>query len=152
MKFPSFFHEKLGFTRNELKVVLLLSSTLLVGLGVRWYSETFSSPRAGGPSKFDYTRSDSEFLARTRVLDSLRSGLPAEARSAPGSRTRSFLNVNTASEHELMVLPGIGEKYAQRIVRFRLEHGAFQTVEELIQVRGIGPKTLERIRPLITVK
>lgn len=152
MKFPSFFHEKLGFTRNELKVILLLSSALLVGLGVRWYSETFSSPRAGEPSKFDYTRSDSEFLARTRVLDSLRSDRPAEARPDPGSRTTSLLNINTASEHELMVLPGIGEKYAQRIIRFRQEHGAFQTVEELIAVHGIGPRTMERIRPLITVK
>lgn len=152
MKFPSFFHEKLGFTRNELKVILLLSSTLLVGLGVRWYSETFPSPRARGTSEFDYARSDSEFLARTRVLDSLRSDRPAEARPDPGSRTTSLINVNTASQYELMELPGIGEKYAQRIIRFRQEHGAFRTVEELIAVHGIGPRTLERIRPFITVK
>jgi competence ComEA-like helix-hairpin-helix protein len=123
-----------------------------VGFGVRWYNETFPSPRTKEISTFDYTRSDSEFLARTRVLDSLRNDRPAEARTGTGARTTSLLNINTASQHELMVLPGIGEKYAQRIIQFRQEHGAFQTVEGLIAVHGIGPRTLERIRPLVTVK
>ena len=57
------------------------------------------------------------------------------------------LNVNEAAEHELMLLPGIGPATAAAIVRYRTEHGLFPSFEALTAVRGIGPKTLERIRP-----
>jgi competence ComEA-like helix-hairpin-helix protein len=58
------------------------------------------------------------------------------------------MNVNTADEHELALLPGIGTHTAALIVRYRQEHGPFATFEGLLAVKGIGPKTLERIRPL----
>ena len=57
------------------------------------------------------------------------------------------LDVNTAEEHELALLPGIGSRTAAAIAAYRSEHGPFDTFEGLLAVRGIGPKTLERIRP-----
>ena len=57
------------------------------------------------------------------------------------------LDVNHANWVELSLLPGIGERLAQRIVASRSDEGMFTQPADLLRVRGIGPKTLERIRP-----
>lgn len=63
----------------------------------------------------------------------------------------AFVNINTASEHNLQRLHGIGEATARAIVEYREAHGAFKTADELLNVRGIGEKTLEKFRDRITV-
>lgn len=60
-------------------------------------------------------------------------------------------NINTASALELDQLPGIGPSRAADIVAYREEHGAFQIVEELTNVPGIGEATLAQLLPYITV-
>lgn len=69
---------------------------------------------------------------------------------ALGSSKRYILdlpiNVNRAKADDLMVVPGIGEKTAEAIVETRKELGGFKTMEDLLQVRGIGPKKLETLR------
>ncbi len=62
------------------------------------------------------------------------------------------LNINTATAQELDDLPGIGEVIAQRIVDYRLEHGYFLSIDELMEVNGIGEKMFAEIRDLITVR
>ena len=62
------------------------------------------------------------------------------------------ININTASAEELTQLKRIGPKYAEKIVAFRKANGAFKSVEELVNVQGIGQKTLEVNKDLITVK
>ena len=61
------------------------------------------------------------------------------------------VNVNTASPEELQRLPGIGATLSQRIVDHRVI-SPFQDVEDLREIRGIGPKTMEKIRPFVRVK
>ncbi|EGO8362764.1 competence protein ComEA [Enterococcus faecalis] len=61
------------------------------------------------------------------------------------------INVNTATEAELQTISGIGAKKAQEIIRFRDEQGPFKTVEELKNVPGIGEKTVERLKDMLTV-
>ena len=61
------------------------------------------------------------------------------------------VNLNTALKEELMTLPGIGEELAERIITYREQHGPFQTVEELMNVSGIGEKKWEAVRELICV-
>jgi len=61
------------------------------------------------------------------------------------------INVNTASLELLDTLPGIGPVRAQAIIDHRTEHGPFRSVDELLNVPGIGPVTLENLRPLVTV-
>lgn len=61
------------------------------------------------------------------------------------------VNINTASEHFLTRLDGIGEATAREIVKYREENGFFNAPEELLNVKGIGEKTLERIRGRIEV-
>lgn len=61
------------------------------------------------------------------------------------------VNINTATVHQLTRLDGIGEATALAVVEYREKHGSFGSPEELLNVRGIGSKTLEKIRDRITV-
>lgn len=80
------------------------------------------------------------------------SGSSAASSSAGSSRpTSGKVNLNTASAAELTTLPGIGPSYAERIIQHRAENGPFSSVEQITNVRGIGPATLEKLRDLIEV-
>ena len=61
------------------------------------------------------------------------------------------VDLNTASATELETIPGIGPAMAQRILDWRREHGPFVRVEDLLNVRGIGTKTLDKLRPYIRI-
>ncbi len=61
------------------------------------------------------------------------------------------IDLNRATARELIQLPGVGEVIAKRIVDFREEHGPFKRVEDLMKVKGIGEKSLEKIRPYIRI-
>ena len=74
-------------------------------------------------------------------------------RTGTGSgRAGALLNVNTANAAALEELPGIGPALATAIVEHRRRSGPFATVDELVEVSGIGPAKLEQIRPLATVE
>jgi competence protein ComEA len=68
-----------------------------------------------------------------------------------GAVAGGLVNVNSAIATELEELPGIGEVIAQRIIDYRTENGPFATVDELVDVSGIGDAILESIRELVTV-
>ncbi len=68
----------------------------------------------------------------------------------PSGSTSSLVNVNLASSTELQTLPGIGEVLAQRIIEYRIKVGLFSSPEDLLNVKGIGVTTLEKIQTLIT--
>lgn len=76
---------------------------------------------------------------------------PAVAGEAGAAVPDALINVNSASATELEALPGVGEVIAQAIVDYRTENGAFASVEQLLDVSGIGDATLEDIRELVTV-
>lgn len=62
------------------------------------------------------------------------------------------ININTADEQVLQALTCIGPTYAARIVEYRLETGGFTDIEQLENIHGIGPATMEKIRPFISVE
>ena len=66
-------------------------------------------------------------------------------------QTKHLTNINSASKIELMQLPGIGETTADRILAYREEHGGFSSVEELMNVSGIGQSKFDAIKDLISV-
>jgi comEA protein len=79
------------------------------------------------------------------------------AGNEPGARGSGdaligVVNVNAATAEELSLLPGVGPSRAQAIIRYRTEHGAFKRVDDLSQVKGIGEKQLERIRPHVALE
>jgi len=67
---------------------------------------------------------------------------PAEAK---------LVDLNAAGSDELEAVPGIGKSLATRIVTFREKNGAFKSVDDLLKVQGIGEKSLEKLRPFVTV-
>ena len=61
------------------------------------------------------------------------------------------IDINIATMEQLQLLPGIGESTAQKILDYRKEHGNFTSVDDLLQVSGIGEKKLEQMKPYIKV-
>lgn len=68
------------------------------------------------------------------------------------NNTQTLLNINTATKEQLMTLPGIGEVKASQIIARRQEQGGFSSIEDLLNISGIGDKTLEAIRPHLTIQ
>lgn len=61
------------------------------------------------------------------------------------------LDLNRATAEELQRLPGIGPVLAQRVLEQRITHGRFQTIDDLQDVKGIGKKRMDQLRPLVMV-
>jgi competence protein ComEA len=84
-------------------------------------------------------------------------GVAASAASAPSAPSAGsagappMVNINSASEAELEELPDVGPVTAQAIVDYRTENGAFTSVEQLLDVSGIGDATLAKVAPFVTL-
>lgn len=68
-----------------------------------------------------------------------------------GAQDNKLININTAEISELTTLNGIGEKKAQAILDYREENGLFMKIEDLLNIPGIGEKTLENLKPYISI-
>ena len=91
-------------------------------------------------------------LALALALPLAAAGAPKGAKPHGATKTPArAINLNTASATELMQLPHIGQKTAERIVAFRKEHGSFQRTEELMNVRGVGEKSFVQLKPFLTL-
>lgn len=75
-------------------------------------------------------------------------GLESNAGTAD---TRGKININIAGKEELMTLPGIGEAKAEKILRYREEHGAFRSIEDVMQIEGIKEGVFNKIKEDITI-
>ena len=76
----------------------------------------------------------------------------SEAEEAAQPEITYPLDLNRATLEELMTLPRIGEKLAQRILDYRAQYGRFSAPEQLMDVEGIGEGTFEGLRELVTVE
>jgi competence ComEA-like helix-hairpin-helix protein len=144
------------YSAPQLRILILLAFTLLVGLGVREW-------RAGFPDAAErFERFDRDEPAASLVPEP--APLPAPAgTAAPGSpapgpatptpalRPPEPVDVNRADVAQLARLPGVGAALAQRIVEERERRGRFDSAEELRYVLGMGPKKLAAIRRFVTV-
>ena len=73
----------------------------------------------------------------------------AVAGTADCSQPSGVVNINTASSEELELLPRVGPALAGRIIEFREANGPFQTVDEILAVKGIGETSFEKLEPFI---
>jgi competence protein ComEA len=88
---------------------------------------------------------DGKKIAAALLLGAaLAAGLPV---AGTAEERPSIVDLNTATLDELVALPGVGEKRAQAILDARKERGGFKSVDDLLDVRGIGSANLEKLRP-----
>jgi comEA protein len=71
------------------------------------------------------------------------------AGAAENSQPSGVVNINTASSDELQLLPRVGPALAGRIIEFREANGPFQTVDEILAVKGVGESSFEKLEPWI---
>ena len=119
---------------------------VILGLGLAFLLAA-GGYRLGGesrarPYQVSVTRADQPVTAAAAESDSSRPDSLME-----GER----IDLNTATLSDLTRLPGIGEKKGQAILDKRTELGGFQSVDQLLEVRGIGEGILARINPYVTV-
>lgn len=119
------------FNRQEQRALVLLAVALLVGGGVNLYE----GYRPGATDDFRLVPAAVEVPAAPVV---------AVEQAGP-------VGLNTADLGRLQTLPGIGPRMARRIVEARVAGGAFRRLEDLRRVKGIGPRTLEKLRPLVEI-
>jgi len=77
--------------------------------------------------------------------------MAADAQPASVSAPTGVVNINTADAAQLAMLPRVGAKAAQRIADYRKEHGNFKKASDLMQVKGFGEKSYERLAAWLTV-
>jgi len=136
--------DMLSLTTAERRVLQFLLAGFIVGIGVKLTRELVASP-----TKFDYSASDSVFVALSERAGSDRSTVSEADRQEPVHT--GPVHINSAGKAELMSLPGVGEVMAERIMLDRQDNGIFRTIEDLERVRGIGPKRIEQLRPLVII-
>ncbi|MDP6775823.1 MAG: helix-hairpin-helix domain-containing protein [Candidatus Latescibacteria bacterium] len=135
-----------SFNRNEQIALVLLSAALLVGAVVSLVSRY-------APDKtpdFRVVKGAIEVPPATPEEEPKNGSEAVSPAPTRPTEDPSPIDLNRASEADLQKLPGIGPAIARRIVAYRAEHGPFRRVEDLAAVRGIGPKSVERIRPLVS--
>lgn len=158
------FQQRIGLTAPEFRAVIVFIGLLVTGSVIEnWRS------RAAPIDPAIYAESDAYFRERA-VMAGLRATSDTSAAETDTSTVpliamdaepagglpnpapdNGRVDLNSADAHTLQRLPGIGPALAERIVTFRIRNGPFLFAEDLLMVRGIGKKTLERLAPLITV-
>jgi len=141
----------LNLTKSERRAILIVGAILTLSIIIQWLQ-----PHQQNSETFDYSMQDSLFKAlsadTTSALISERL-MPAVKKPAAKKPKKALeeksININTADIKELEKLPRIGPATAKKILDLRKEKGRFKEIEDLLEVKGIGPKTLERIRPFI---
>ncbi len=141
------------FTEQQRKALWFVVVVFALAVGWQYVQHFFFPPPPTDFSAFEkefYRKRDSlrQRFAET-TLDTL--SRPLKSTKALSAGEDAPININTASAEELETLPRIGPKIAQRIIRYRTRHGPFRRKEDLMKVKGIGKKTLEKLQDLITV-
>ena len=139
------------FNRNEQIVLLLLCCILIAGIVIAYIDNRdpervpdFEVRKSAVPvpeEKAEVARDSVAELEVRKLAD-----VPSEKTEA----AEALIDLNRATAKELERLPGIGPQIAARIVAYREQNGAFKRVEDITKVKGIGAKTLERLRPHLT--
>jgi len=160
---------KSGLTGSEAAIIITLLITFTIGVVIRYSGWKRHE-------NFSYSETDKQFDEKTKLalsdlkqqnlterqkdrsveVKNLYDSLMALNDNKPDKKQDLKLNIkvniNTAFAADLMMLPGIGEVTAERIIDFREKNNGFIKPEDLLKVKGIGEKKYEKLKPYITVE
>nr|WP_225432867.1 helix-hairpin-helix domain-containing protein [Bifidobacterium sp. SMB2] len=132
----------------------LADSSVPEGLAAGQTSATASPKRSASARESSPSASASDAPAPSQSpspTPTVPSSSPSISSGGPSSNASGLIDLNTATAEQLDTINGIGPVTAQRILDHRARNGRFTSVDELLDVQGIGSKTLEKIRPYVTV-
>jgi competence ComEA-like helix-hairpin-helix protein len=160
--------QKFGFTETEVLVILFLAAAFVLGF---IYKEFFKDETTSEYKNFDYSQEDSLFLyysnlnpeidpddsllvsnleIKKKVLE-LKDSL-FYSKKETITLVEKSININSAGIEELVLLPGIGQKTAEKILLLRKERGKFRKLDEIMDVKGIGEIKFNKIKKFLYIK
>ncbi len=132
---------------------VILSTTFIFSLGVFSTAQAEQSIVANpmlssAPVRYGTYSSSSPAL---QIQSTAPSAKTKSSRHSKKDANAGTVNINSATETELVALPGIGPSKAHAIAEYRQQQGGFKSVDDLRQVKGIGPATLDKLRAHVTL-
>lgn len=161
--------KKIGFTSTESNVILFIVIACLVGLAINIIKkgknektfleyeykteDSLFNAASGDPGIEDSAGSlkEKKIASHRELLDFTKEKFYDGKRKNISSPPR-IINLNEASISELAFLPGLGEKTAVAIIEYRKKHGRIKSLDELLNIKGIGKRKLGKIKNLITLE
>ncbi len=144
------------FTQTEKKIILLILGCLLVGFTsqliakkrVQTLDPLSPTPLVVEGKKVPLISEPSDSTASVQKLLPQDTSLPVShsTTASVNSVPSTKININQANTAQLIQVKGIGPKTAQKIITYRKKHGPFKKIGDLIHVKGIGTKKLEKLR------
>ena len=157
-----------GFTSTEINVLLFITVTFIIGAFGKYFKYKSSIKTL---KKFDYSKQDSLFLELNKkdIVQNLDKNIQKKVDSKPellDFRNKkkvikksnvlilknSSININTASINTLIRLPGIGIKTAKKIIELRDKKTKFKSLNDLLEVKGIGKEKLKKIKKYLFIE
>jgi len=143
---------------SEKKGLLILLGIILIG-----FIFQLVQPYIVKTDLYDYSVQDSIFKAISAdtvlagqgeysEIDKVENKKSAKVSTKRKGALPNSININTATQSELEQLPRIGPATAKNILEYREKNGSFKSIDELLSVKRIGPKTLEQIKPYLFIK
>jgi comEA protein len=133
--------------RWENRVFAVLLNILQLALGIRYWRYTIVTAKV----QAYLAQQDSLFYHLRPQFDSLQMAADRPLSENRPAIKRS-ININTAAKAELTNLPGVGPVLAERIIAYRHKNGLFTSPQELLNIKGIGPKKLDKMKRQLTFK
>ena len=146
-----------GYAENAVHGYLNLAETLVDGERIYFPyldEEESLDMASGADSGFD-SKTDSKTDSKSDLETDLETDLQPEIEAKSGDHSESgsgLVNINTAGADELKTLSGIGDSRAADIIAYREANGSFGSIEDIMNVSGIGESIFNKIKPYITVE
>lgn len=139
------------FTQKEKFIFQFLIISIAVGLSVGTIRKTYFKPDYSSQNENEISefQSKSDNIAASDMNKD--DAITVKTDEIKHKITVKLIDINTAPKNDLLTLPKIGPVTAERIIRYRVDFGLFKSIDDLVNVKGIGPKTLEKLKPFIKI-
>lgn len=169
MKYLEKFSQKIGFTETETNIILFIILACLAGIAVNLVKnvknektflefdyrqeDSLFNAASGDPGirDSDVTLNEKKIASQSELLDFTKEKLP-ESSTKNISSSQKPININSANKSELAQLPGLGDRTAAAIIEYRTKHGRIKSLNELMTIKGIGKKKVEKIRNMVVLE